>query len=682
MNIPNGLTLVVENRQNKVRKLGNSLLDPKETENVHFASIRELKFALRLEKEHEIRIHTNIPEDVLALLNLPEPEVGTVHPDAPSGLFYRDEFMRFNEIIVDGLTDKAPLATVNELVAIVEGKAPQEIVDELTTTVEGFTASLADKVELAKMNKSLINPPARNVQALVSFVLDDGTLEDYTKIFPLFNTKGVPGVSAVISSRIGTPNYMPHEQIKEMEDRGWEIASHSVNHPNFETVTDEQAKYEINESSTQLRAMGYDVKNIVYPFGSVTKAQKKYVSSRYNTGVDTRGGVNIAPMDLWALKRVALGSYFDSAEAYYKSYQYYQDKVDDAIAKQGWLIFMLHPAAPDHDATQQQYLSDIIDYIQINNVKVVTLEQGLELNGSLVHTGNTNLGDADDYFVVTPNGRPHSSYFKGQSITVYDTDSNTAPTEILAKYPDMTITKSIVLLDGMTGLPEVQAGTLITYVPVRATDTMYQLWYPYLKANVYIRYVYQPTDSWKVWSKMSDYDSQMFIALAAANAHTVDTLPTAFTAGKITYTPISGTNMATFPEAKAGMLTTTRINSDNSYAKQEYKIVNSHVIYERTATSGNIWLGWFKRPVHVYAKATALVFGTIPANSAVESTYTVTGATASDTLLASVGGLLETGLMYNAWVSANHTVRVRMFNLTAAPIVVADKVFNIMVYKN
>lgn len=99
MNIPNGLTLVVENRQNKTRPLGNTVLDPNEKDSIHFSKVDELRLALSLAKKHEIRFHTAIPEDVMALLELPIPPTEVAHPDAPSGLFYRDEFIRFNQEI-------------------------------------------------------------------------------------------------------------------------------------------------------------------------------------------------------------------------------------------------------------------------------------------------------------------------------------------------------------------------------------------------------------------------------------------------------------------------------------------------------------------------------------------------------------------------------------------------------
>lgn len=97
MIIPNGLTLRVMNKRPKTRTVGNAVISPREIEFVHFTTTKELRDALRLEGEFEIRIDDPIPQEIKDLLAMPEDDAVVEHPDRHSGLLYRDEFYRYQK---------------------------------------------------------------------------------------------------------------------------------------------------------------------------------------------------------------------------------------------------------------------------------------------------------------------------------------------------------------------------------------------------------------------------------------------------------------------------------------------------------------------------------------------------------------------------------------------------------
>ncbi|PHA96163.1 hypothetical protein, partial [Bacillus pseudomycoides] len=89
--------------------------------------------------------------------------------------------------------------------------------------------------------------------------------------------------------------------------------------------------------------------------------------------------LNYPPIDTYKINRVGRGSYFEPAKDGFtdtKSLEYYKYKVDKAIERNAWLIFMVHPGAysGDHNATQQQYMSDTIDYIKSKGVEILTIK--------------------------------------------------------------------------------------------------------------------------------------------------------------------------------------------------------------------------------------------------------------------------------------------------------------------
>jgi peptidoglycan/xylan/chitin deacetylase (PgdA/CDA1 family) len=67
---------------------------------------------------------------------------------------------------------------------------------------------------------------------MVTFTFDDGISGVYAHAFPVLKKLGLPAVSAVIVDKLesGNPDFMTPTQAKELQDAGWEIASHGLTH--------------------------------------------------------------------------------------------------------------------------------------------------------------------------------------------------------------------------------------------------------------------------------------------------------------------------------------------------------------------------------------------------------------------------------------------------------------------
>lgn len=69
----------------------------------------------------------------------------------------------------------------------------------------------------------------------IVFVYDDGPMEDYTQAFPVHQGFDAPATAGIVSNWIGREDYqengcMDVEQLEELVDAGWEIASHTIEH--------------------------------------------------------------------------------------------------------------------------------------------------------------------------------------------------------------------------------------------------------------------------------------------------------------------------------------------------------------------------------------------------------------------------------------------------------------------
>ncbi|WP_255170640.1 polysaccharide deacetylase family protein [Natrononativus amylolyticus] len=69
----------------------------------------------------------------------------------------------------------------------------------------------------------------------VVFVYDDGPIEDYTQAFPAHQAFDAPASTGIVTEWIGRENFMGTdwmdlEHLRELEDAGWEILSHTTEH--------------------------------------------------------------------------------------------------------------------------------------------------------------------------------------------------------------------------------------------------------------------------------------------------------------------------------------------------------------------------------------------------------------------------------------------------------------------
>jgi peptidoglycan/xylan/chitin deacetylase (PgdA/CDA1 family) len=171
---------------------------------------------------------------------------------------------------------------------------------------------------------------------------------------------------------------------------GWEIASHTNSHVVLSSLaTEEEIETELKNSKEILISKGYNVKNLVYPQGSSDERVRRIAKKYYNCAVTTNAGVNTGVLPSFYLKRYPLGAYSGQA-----TFDTYKTQVDLAVANNGWLIFMLHPHDAAHDALQQQYLEQTIQYIQSINVEIMTLQDGYDVFGNVLEAGDY-IGGSD-----------------------------------------------------------------------------------------------------------------------------------------------------------------------------------------------------------------------------------------------------------------------------------------------
>jgi len=132
---------------------------------------------------------------------------------------------------------------------------------------------------------------------------DDGYVSQYENAFPLMEKRGWPGVLNLKAR----DSDIYDRQVREMVSAGWELASHTVTHPDLPSASEAQLEDELVRSRRILeRDFDTPVTNFCYPAGRyddrVIAAVKE---AGYRSATSTEPGL-ARPSDRWSLDRIRI----------------------------------------------------------------------------------------------------------------------------------------------------------------------------------------------------------------------------------------------------------------------------------------------------------------------------------------------------------------------------------------
>jgi peptidoglycan/xylan/chitin deacetylase (PgdA/CDA1 family) len=135
---------------------------------------------------------------------------------------------------------------------------------------------------------------------VVSF--DDGYSGQYKDAMPVLRSLHWPGV---LNLKLGNLRDLKAAHVREMIANGWEIDSHTINHPSLPAIDDAHLRYELEASRARLKKeFGLTVNFFCYPAGAynqhVVEAVKR---AGYEAATTTDEGF-ARPQDTFVLGRV------------------------------------------------------------------------------------------------------------------------------------------------------------------------------------------------------------------------------------------------------------------------------------------------------------------------------------------------------------------------------------------
>jgi len=197
--------------------------------------------------------------------------------------------------------------------------------------------------------------------AVISLSSDDGSVNDYLRVFPILSKYNITMTVFVITNKIGTPNHLNLSQLSEMQSSGWEIGSHSMSHRALVSLNSTDLLEEVNGSKTYLECHGFHVETFAYPHGDTNSTVSELVKDNYviARAITPQGNyLGYSPRDL-------IGSSDVRAMPFVSDFQTICKYIDRAIERHEWVNFYFHSILSDGKTndTYSWTLEDLAFYI-------------------------------------------------------------------------------------------------------------------------------------------------------------------------------------------------------------------------------------------------------------------------------------------------------------------------------
>lgn len=213
--------------------------------------------------------------------------------------------------------------------------------------------------------------------AIISFTFDDGKAVQLEKGINLFEAMDIEGSVAIITHTLLShdENYIGLNKLRELENEGWEVLSHSETHPNFNKINNYKTKSEIFNSVNKLYNSGILVEGFVTPYSECNdhcqlylNKSYKYAFTKYVNSKNVKELVITENTDPYRLYRVGLDK---------KEINEVLPYVDYIKENGGWVSFYLH-GLDDPDYISRVELEKVIDYCKEKNVEITTPKKAFE----------------------------------------------------------------------------------------------------------------------------------------------------------------------------------------------------------------------------------------------------------------------------------------------------------------
>lgn len=192
----------------------------------------------------------------------------------------------------------------------------------------GYIAITPDAL-LSALEGELELPPK---PMLITF--DDGYTDNYENAFPILQKYGLRATIFIIPAFVGKSGYMTWDELKEMEENGITMQSHTLNHIALEELPDDGLRVELlNSKRIMEEKLGHAVDFVAYPTGTYNLHIAAIAKEVGYKGAFTikYGNVDLGS-NLFALERVPIFHTYTTMKDFYERIEYRQ-----SFEEFGWI---------------------------------------------------------------------------------------------------------------------------------------------------------------------------------------------------------------------------------------------------------------------------------------------------------------------------------------------------------
>ncbi|UMZ75466.1 polysaccharide deacetylase family protein [Natranaerofaba carboxydovora] len=203
------------------------------------------------------------------------------------------------------------------------------------------------------------------------FTFDDGCSTDYEVVYPILKEKGLEAVTYIspIFIEDEMDGFMDWEQVKALDEAGWDIEDHTYSHVNLEELTKEEINKEMQKINDIFEKKGLDTpKHHALPYGEYNETAKEVVLTYRDTVRTAENNLNSYPLEDDILDAVDMGIH---SEEVLKGF------IDRAVLENKVLIFFTHDVQEnpyDYGITTEKFES-VLEYAIEKEINILTLSE-------------------------------------------------------------------------------------------------------------------------------------------------------------------------------------------------------------------------------------------------------------------------------------------------------------------
>ena len=237
---------------------------------------------------------------------------------------------------------------------------------------------------------SYIGPTSSTNHGAISLTFDDGHQNLYDYALPILQAHNVTGTFYIITNLISdfsglNDSYLSLNELHTMQNCGDEIGSHTVNHQDLTTLSNDKINYELNASQQTLRSYGFAANNFAPPYGATDVqidkiAAQYYRSSRQAFPIYDDNFLMKFPITVFSLPEYTVGQNGDNSDL-----PNLENIIDQVAATGSYAIFAFHNVQPNTTSSltiSTQDLNSFLDYVSSKKVATLTIDQALNITST------------------------------------------------------------------------------------------------------------------------------------------------------------------------------------------------------------------------------------------------------------------------------------------------------------